>query len=90
MGESATEVFGAIGVDLDKVTHATKGRRPLLRVCVDWTEQQHHLAGRLCAAVTNSRFRAEWISRKPHDRAITLTQPGAKAVETRLGCSLEV
>lgn len=89
LGGAAAEIFGTIGVDLDKITYDTRLRRPLVRVCVDWSEQRHHLAGRLGAAVTDSWFRAGWISRKSHDRAITLTRRGARALETCLGCDLE-
>jgi hypothetical protein len=37
--------LAAFGVDADRLP----GRRPLIRYCVDWTEQRHHLAGALGA-----------------------------------------
>src|SRR3954471_20121255 len=41
LGPRATEVFGELGVDLSEQV----SRRRLLRFCVDWSEQRHHLAG---------------------------------------------
>jgi DNA-binding transcriptional ArsR family regulator len=89
LGDNAADVFAAIGIDLDKITTTTGARRPLIRACVDWTEQRHHLAGRLGASITDSWVRAEWISRKPQDRAVALTRRGAESIESRLGCRVE-
>lgn len=46
LGPHATAVLNPLGVDLDYLLN-TPSRRPLLRACTDWSEQQHHLAGRL-------------------------------------------
>lgn len=85
LGASAPEVFGELGVDLDAVVHGAKSKRPLLRFCVDWSEQQHHLAGRLGAAVADALLRDEWVERLPRCRALRVTDKGSERL-SELGC----
>jgi DNA-binding transcriptional ArsR family regulator len=49
--------------------------RPL-RYCIDWTEQAHHLAGPLGAAITNRFFELGWITRGTIPRSVRLTPTG--------------
>jgi hypothetical protein len=51
--------------------------RPLIRYCVDWSEQRHHLAGALGAALAQCLLELAWIERRPDSRAITVTDTGA-------------
>lgn len=83
LGPSASAVFDALGVDLDA---AAAGRRPLLKFCLDWSEQRHHLAGALGAAVATRFVDAGWVRRRSEaHRALRLTPEGAQALESRLG-----
>lgn len=84
LGPQAKDVLAAIGVDIDTVRQS-RSRRPLLRACVDWTEQRHHIAGTLGAEICRTFVEAEWITRKPRERAISLTPRGHRALEVRLG-----
>jgi DNA-binding transcriptional ArsR family regulator len=74
---AAGAFFGRLGVELDALP---RGRRPLLRVCTDWTERREHLAGVLGAAVCAAFLEAGWVARRPSSRALTITPLG----ETRL------
>ena len=38
--------------------------RPLIRYCVDWSEQRDHLAGALGAALTTRLFELGWVGRR--------------------------
>jgi len=87
LGESAGIVFGELGVDLPALL-ASPRRRPLLRYCVDWSEQSHHLAGALGAAVLDSCLTAGWVRRARASRAVHLTDVGARALHDRLGIEL--
>ncbi|MCR6486795.1 metalloregulator ArsR/SmtB family transcription factor [Amycolatopsis sp. OK19-0408] len=83
LGPSAASVFDALGVDLDAVA---AGRRPLLKFCLDWSEQRHHLAGALGAAVATRFVDAGWVRRRGEaQRALRLTPEGARALAARLG-----
>lgn len=79
LGDSAAEVLADWGVDLARVSDAA-GSRPLLRFCMDWTEQRHHLAGALGAAMLQAMLERGWLQRRPAPREIALTQAGAAAL----------
>ncbi|NKZ11476.1 helix-turn-helix transcriptional regulator [Mycolicibacterium septicum DSM 44393] len=61
------------------------GPRPLVRYCVDWTEQRHHLAGGLGRAVLDHFLAADWLRRAPRHRALTVTDSGCAALSARFG-----
>jgi hypothetical protein len=62
------------------VAHDAAARRPLIRHCVDWTEQRHHLAGLLGAGLASHLFAAGWIVRGPIGRAVQVTDTGVRAL----------
>jgi DNA-binding transcriptional ArsR family regulator len=61
-----------------------QGRRPLIRYCVDWSEQRHHLAGALGAAVASRLFQLGWIKRAKGTRAVHVTPEGAEGLSALL------
>jgi DNA-binding transcriptional ArsR family regulator len=83
LGPDAEPVLEELGVDLDAVRRGG-GQRPLLRFCLDWSEQRHHLAGRLGSAVLDSFLEQEWVVRRSGHRAVTVTDAGEAALG-RLG-----
>jgi DNA-binding transcriptional ArsR family regulator len=86
LGPAAAEVFGRLGVDIDGLSqHQRSGRRPLLRFCVDWSEQRHHLAGGLGASLLASMESAGWVRRLPPRRAVALTPAGERELDAHLG-----
>lgn len=89
LGPAATEVFTSLGVPEEQLTERRAPRRPLLRFCLDWSEQRHHLAGRLGAQVLTALVDAGWIVRTPKQRAVRITPAGQKALNTRLRLDLE-
>ena len=70
------------GVDLGALGSQ---RRPLIRYCLDWTEQAHHLAGALGAAVTSRLFELDWVRRAPANRAVRLTDAGRTGLASTFG-----
>jgi len=85
LGPAAGAVLAGLGVDLAALPGTG---RPLLRFCLDWTEQRHHLAGRLGAAVATALLDAGWVARRPRTRDLRLTEAGAAAIADTLGVSL--
>jgi DNA-binding transcriptional ArsR family regulator len=84
LGRSARAWFGELGVDLEALP---RGRRPLLRVCTDWTERREHLAGALGATICSAVLDAGWAVRRPSSRALRLT-PRGEAVLGSLGIAV--
>jgi DNA-binding transcriptional ArsR family regulator len=59
--------------------------RPLIRYCVDWSEQRHHLAGSLGAALASRMFALGWVSRARRGRAVRLSAEGVDGLKARFG-----
>ena len=53
-----------------------EGNRSLIRYCVDWSEQRHHLAGLLGRALLNRFLDAAWICRRENCRSVQVTAVG--------------
>jgi DNA-binding transcriptional ArsR family regulator len=70
-----------IGVDVDG---AMAGPRAPIRYCVDWSEQEHHLAGALGAALAARLFELRWVTRLPRTRAVRVTDEGRAGLAERL------
>ena len=62
-----------------------RGRRPLVRTCLDWTERRDHLGGHLGAVLRDQLVQRSWVTTTATDRAVTLTPQGAQALAERLG-----
>jgi DNA-binding transcriptional ArsR family regulator len=61
------------------------GPRPVLRYCIDWTEQRHHIAGGMGSCVLDRFVSAQWIKRSPRGRAVTVTDLGRTALADCFG-----
>lgn len=59
--------------------------RPLTRACLDWSEQRHHLAGSLGAALGAELIRRGWIETREASRAVSVTDVGKAALWERFG-----
>lgn len=89
LGPRAEAVLAELGVDLAALSTSRSGR-PLLRFCVDWTEQRHHLAGRLGNAVHAALLDRGRVARTRRRRALAVTLDGARELRTRLGVDIGV
>ena len=77
------DLMGDFGVDLAALR---AGRRPLIRYCLDWTEQRHHLAGALGAGLAGRLFELGWVGHAPSvSRAIRLTGEGRTGLAATFG-----
>ena len=72
--------FDATGISLDR-----RGRRPLARSCLDWTERRPHLAGVAGAALCRHALEKSWCVRIGSERAVKVTPAGERALHDLLG-----
>ncbi len=77
--DTGRHLLTGIGVELPT------SRRPLVRYCVDWTEQRHHLSGALGRAVLDRFLSAAWVKRVPRGRAMRVTDDGRTALADAFG-----
>ncbi|GAA2449461.1 winged helix-turn-helix domain-containing protein [Streptomyces macrosporus] len=80
--EAGLRWFAGLGIDL---TARPRGRRPLVRACLDWTERRPHLAGVAGAALCRHALDAGWCERIGTRRALRVTDGGRHALRDLLG-----
>ncbi len=68
------------GIDLEA---ASASRRPLCRMCLDWSVRRHHLAGSLGAALLAHCFGHGWAKRVKGSRVVAFTAAGERALVER-------
>lgn len=73
--------FTAFGIDMAGLE---KGRRPVCRACLDWSERRSHLGGALGAAILSGIIERQW-ARRDEGRALIFTQRGLEEFETVFG-----
>jgi DNA-binding transcriptional ArsR family regulator len=73
------------GVDF---TVLEQRRRPLVRYCVDWSEQRHHLAGSLGGALAERMLELRWVRRAQRSRAVHVSEEGFAGLRETFGVEL--
>jgi DNA-binding transcriptional ArsR family regulator/ribosomal protein S19E (S16A) len=75
-GRNFCQRFGLTETDLA----AAPARTPLCRDCLDWSERQSHLGGRLGRLLLARMEAKGWLRRRPESRALTVTPEGRRAI----------
>jgi DNA-binding transcriptional ArsR family regulator len=78
------ERLHTLGVEIPEVG---AGGLPL-RYCVDWTEQAHHLSGRVGRSLTSRLIELKWLRRAERTRAVHVTALGTQKLPAEFGISL--
>ncbi len=89
LGPAASTVFPSLGVPRGRLTRGPGEGRPVLRSCMDWSEQRPHLAGRLGADLLAAFFAAGWLVRTPQPRTVQLTASGRDALRAYVDVAIE-
>lgn len=79
--DKAKEVFSNLGINLGEIVNQ---KRVLLRFCVDWSEQQHHLGGLLGATLMKQFLEAGWILRGRFPRSVLVSEIGKESFKRYL------
>jgi DNA-binding transcriptional ArsR family regulator len=81
---SGVRELKAFGIDFDSLP----ARRPLIRYCVDWSEQRHHLAGSLGAALAGRMIELDWVRKAERSRAVHVSDRGLDGLREHFGVEL--
>lgn len=73
--------FEEFGLDL---TAMRKRRRPVCRLCLDWSVRRSHLAGSLGAAIFDRMIELRWLRREKDNRVIRFTPSGRQSFSRML------
>lgn len=73
------------GLEVDALA---RGRRPLCRGCLDWSERRQHLGGALGAALLQRLFTLGWARREGGSRVVRFTPHGLRQLREDFGLAL--
>lgn len=59
--------------------------KPVVKLCLDWTERRHHISGPLATALLDKSLSMNWLVRNQGNRALTFTSEGRAAVHRYFG-----
>ena len=79
--ERGVEELARFGVDVRELPR----RRRLIRYCVDWSEQRHHLSGAAGRALAARLLELRWIRRADAGRAVFVTDLGRRELSANFG-----
>jgi DNA-binding transcriptional ArsR family regulator len=88
-GAALTEAGIAFFRELDIPLEPRRGPA-FCRLCLDWSERRHHLAGKVGAALCQNFLGRQWARPVAGSRALSITAKGAEALHRHFGlCSTE-
>ena len=70
---------------LDEIGVRIPEHRRMIRYCIDWSEQRHHLSGALGRGVLDRLLELDWIRRTDVSRAVCITEAGRRGLHDVLG-----
>jgi DNA-binding transcriptional ArsR family regulator len=73
------------GIECEGAAAAGRSSRPLCRPCLDWSERQLHIGGRLGAAICARFLEKRWVRRVADTRAVEITPGGHAALHDVFG-----
>jgi hypothetical protein len=76
LGREAAAFFVPRGID---VATPSSRRRPVCRICLDWSVRRSHLSGALGAAILDKAFAEKWARRESGGRVVSFSPKGRRA-----------
>lgn len=70
------------------VADLRKKKRQFCRMCLDWSERKHHVAGSIGHALFHLFLQKQWIAKSEKSRAVLLTHKGLKEIKSKWGLDL--
>ena len=75
LSRSGTRFCRELGIDLAGLG---SGRRPACRLCLDWSERRHHLAGLVGARLLDRLYALGWAKRRRGTRIVAFSARGER------------
>ena len=74
------DTFSQLGLDIKQLP---------VKLCLDWTEREHHIGGKLGKAMTDLFISKGWIKTAESNRSVTITQEGKEKFSILFGVNLD-
>jgi hypothetical protein len=79
--DGGRDLLAGLGVD-----GSVRGGRPAVRLCLDWSQRRHHLAGAVGARLLEAMLERRWLYRsRARRRELRLSDDGRRDLYTYLG-----
>jgi DNA-binding transcriptional ArsR family regulator len=79
--DGGRDLLAGLGVD-----GSVRGGRPAVRLCLDWSQRRHHLAGAVGARLLEAMLERRWLyRRRERRRELRLSDDGRRDLPTYLG-----
>ncbi len=85
LSPDGTAAMIGFGIDMDGLS---RGRAPVCRPCLDWSERRTHLAGSLGRALFAAFEARGWARRIPGSRAVEITPKGRAGLRDHFGARI--
>lgn len=73
------------GINVDELR---KQKRQFCRLCLDWSERKHHVAGSVGQALFDLFLQKQWLIKSEKSRAVYLTDKGKAEIRIKWGLEL--
>ena len=81
VGPAAEAFFHNMGI----TPPLDNGKKPIVKLCLDWTERKHHISGPFATTLMSAWLEKGWLRRFAHSRALDITTEGYQIFERELG-----
>lgn len=65
-------------------------QKPVVKLCLDWSERKHHISGPLATAFMNKSLEMKWLERRVGSRALAITAVGYEVFSRELNLTREL
>ena len=83
--EPGLALFRDFGLDVDRLSGASRKGHVFCRPCLDWSERRLHVGGTLGAALASRCLDLHWIRRVEGSRAVSVTRAGERGFRETFG-----
>lgn len=73
IGTAGDMFFRNLEID---VPRRNLSQKPIVKLCLDWTERKHHISGPLATALMDKALEMKWLERRTGSRALVITAAG--------------
>ena len=87
MGSEGATFFHRVGIGIPLLNNIKK---PIIKLCLDWTERKHHISGPLATAFMDKSLEMKWLERRVGSRALVITAFGYEVRVSDLLCNCDL